>query len=149
MIRSFTDSNFVETLYWDVLRKHFWDVYFSPVHYVNSQIYSRQTYTFNKVMSIQQIFLFLNSFLRWIFACVAFTFSSSPCETIPDTKIFLLLLLLLSLLLLLLLDLRENTVTFYRKTPVLKSSTQVFSCEIWEIFKNTFFYRTPVVAASY
>ena len=26
--------------------------------------------------------------------------------------------------------------------------TQVFSCEIWKIFKNTFFYRTPPVAAS-
>ena len=25
---------------------------------------------------------------------------------------------------------------------------QVFSCEFWEIFKNTFFYRTPLVAAS-
>ena len=25
---------------------------------------------------------------------------------------------------------------------------QVFSCEIWEIFKNTFSYRTPLVAAS-
>ena len=25
---------------------------------------------------------------------------------------------------------------------------QVFSCEICEIFKNTFFYRTPLVAAS-
>ena len=26
--------------------------------------------------------------------------------------------------------------------------TQVFSCEFFEIFKNTFFYRTPSVAAS-
>ena len=25
---------------------------------------------------------------------------------------------------------------------------QVFSCEYWEIFKNTFFYRTPPLAAS-
>ena len=24
----------------------------------------------------------------------------------------------------------------------------VFSCEIWEIFKNNFFYRTPPVATS-
>ena len=29
-----------------------------------------------------------------------------------------------------------------------KSSTQVFSCEVCEIFNNTFFYRTPPVAAS-
>ena len=28
------------------------------------------------------------------------------------------------------------------------SKTGVFSCEIWELFKNTFFYRTPPVAAS-
>ena len=26
--------------------------------------------------------------------------------------------------------------------------TQVFSCELCEILKNTFFYRTPLVAAS-
>ena len=76
MIRSFTDLNFVETLYWHALRKHFSDVYFSPVHYANSQIYSRQTNTFSKVMSIKQIFLFLNSFLRWMFVCVVYTFSS-------------------------------------------------------------------------
>ena len=25
---------------------------------------------------------------------------------------------------------------------------QVFSCEFWEIFKNTYLYRTPLVAAS-
>ena len=25
---------------------------------------------------------------------------------------------------------------------------QVFSCEFWEISKNAFFYRTPLVAAS-
>ena len=24
---------------------------------------------------------------------------------------------------------------------------QVFSCEFWEIFKDTFFYKTPLVAA--
>ena len=28
-----------------------------------------------------------------------------------------------------------------------RDSTQVFSCEYCEIFKNTFFYRTPPVAA--
>ena len=33
--------------------------------------------------------------------------------------------------------------TLLKETP-----TQVFSCEFWEIFKNTFFYRTPSVAAS-
>ena len=30
-----------------------------------------------------------------------------------------------------------------RETPA-----QVFSCEFWEIFKNTFIHRTPLVAAS-
>ena len=29
-----------------------------------------------------------------------------------------------------------------------KRLTQVLSCECFEIFKNTFFYRTPPVAAS-
>ena len=29
-----------------------------------------------------------------------------------------------------------------------KTLTQVFSCEFCEIFKNTFYYRTPLVAAS-
>ena len=29
-----------------------------------------------------------------------------------------------------------------------KSLTQVFSCEYYEIFSNSFFYRTPPVAAS-
>ena len=28
-----------------------------------------------------------------------------------------------------------------------KSLPQVFYCEFWENFKNTFFYRTPLVAA--
>ena len=49
---------------------------------------------------------------------------------------------------------------FHRKTPVLeslydkvalyykKTPTQVFTCEICEIFKNTFFCRTPPVATS-
>ena len=31
---------------------------------------------------------------------------------------------------------------FIKETP-----TQIVSCEIWEIFKNTFFYRTSPVAA--
>ena len=35
---------------------------------------------------------------------------------------------------------------FHRKAPMLESPTQVFSCEIFEIFKNTFIYRTPPVA---
>ena len=30
-----------------------------------------------------------------------------------------------------------------------EASAQVFSCEFWEISNNTFFYRTPPVAASY
>ena len=55
---------------------------------------------------------------------------------------------------------------YHRKTPVLepffnkvaglkrsanllkRDSTQVFLCEICKIFKNTFVYRTPLVAAS-
>ena len=32
---------------------------------------------------------------------------------------------------------------YYKETP-----TQMFSCEFCEIFKNTFFQRTPLVAAS-
>ena len=35
---------------------------------------------------------------------------------------------------------------FHRKAPMLESPTQVFSCEIFEVFKNTFIYRTPPVA---
>ena len=31
---------------------------------------------------------------------------------------------------------------------IYETPTQVFSCEIWEIFKNNFFYRTPPEAAS-
>ena len=31
--------------------------------------------------------------------------------------------------------------------PEKETPTQVFSCEYCEIFKNTFFYRTPPVAA--
>ena len=30
-----------------------------------------------------------------------------------------------------------------------ESLTQMFSCEISEIFKNTFFYRTPATVASF
>ena len=33
-------------------------------------------------------------------------------------------------------------------TLLKKDSTQVFSCEFCEIFKNTFFYRTHLVTAS-
>ena len=33
---------------------------------------------------------------------------------------------------------------FFKK----EAPTQVFSCEIGELFKSTFFYRTPPVAAS-
>ena len=37
-----------------------------------------------------------------------------------------------------------------RPATLLKKETltQVFSCEFWKIFKNTFFYRTPLVDAS-
>ena len=34
------------------------------------------------------------------------------------------------------------------KKILLKTSTQVFSCEYCEIFNKIFFYRTPLVAAS-
>ena len=39
----------------------------------------------------------------------------------------------------------------HKKTPAPKKKetlAQVFSCEFYEISKNTFFYRTPPVAAS-
>ena len=42
---------------------------------------------------------------------------------------------------------QENTyarVSFIKKEP----PAQVFSCEFWDIFKNTFWYRTPPVVAS-
>ena len=49
----------------------------------------------------------------------------------------------------------KNSLTFrYSKTPVLESlfnkveeetPTKVFSCECYEIFKNSFLYRTPLV----
>ena len=38
---------------------------------------------------------------------------------------------------------RLKACNFIKKTP-----TQVFSCEVCEIFKNTFSYRTPLVTAS-
>ena len=38
--------------------------------------------------------------------------------------------------------------TIHRKTHLLETVTQVFSYECCEIFKNSFFYRTPPVAAS-
>ena len=37
----------------------------------------------------------------------------------------------------------ENVSFSVKKTP-----TQVFSCEFGKIFKNSFFYRTPLVTAS-
>ena len=52
---------------------------------------------------------------------------------------------------------QENTSRFLRKLLVLKpasllkedsNTTQVLSCEYCEIFKSSFFYRTPLVAAS-
>ena len=36
------------------------------------------------------------------------------------------------------------TLNFIKKETL----AQVFPCEFWEISKNTFFYRTPLVAAS-
>ena len=36
----------------------------------------------------------------------------------------------------------------HRKTPVLETLAQMFSCEFCKIYKNTFCYRTPPVAAS-
>ena len=38
---------------------------------------------------------------------------------------------------------------FFNKVAVLKKETlaQLFSCEFCKIFRNTFFYRTPLVAA--
>ena len=43
-----------------------------------------------------------------------------------------------------------NKIAGLRPETLLKkeSLAQVFSCEFCEIFKKTFFYRTPVVAAS-
>ena len=46
---------------------------------------------------------------------------------------------------------QENTcvtVSFLIKLIKKETLAQLFSCEICEIFKNTFFYRTPLVAAS-
>ena len=39
---------------------------------------------------------------------------------------------------------RPGPATLLRK----KTLAQVFSCEFCEIYKNTFYYRTPLVAAS-
>ena len=36
----------------------------------------------------------------------------------------------------------------HRKTPVPEALTQVFPCEFFKIFKNTYCYRTPLVATS-
>ena len=41
---------------------------------------------------------------------------------------------------------QENTCA--RVSFLIKHLVQVFSCEFWEISKNTFSYRTPPVAAS-
>ena len=44
---------------------------------------------------------------------------------------------------------RKNTCVGVRPTTLLKrDSNTCFSCEHCKIFKNTFFYRTPLVAAS-
>ena len=39
---------------------------------------------------------------------------------------------------------RPEACNFIKKETL----TQVFSCEFYEIYKNTFYYRTPLVAAS-
>ena len=43
-----------------------------------------------------------------------------------------------------------TSVSFLIKRNFIKKETlaQMFSCEFWDIFKNTFFYGTPLVAAS-
>ena len=41
-----------------------------------------------------------------------------------------------------------NKVAGLRPATLLKTLAQVFSCEFWKISKNTFFYKTPPVAAS-
>ena len=38
--------------------------------------------------------------------------------------------------------------SFFNKVPGLQTPTQVFSCEICKIFRNTFFNRTTPMAAS-
>ena len=46
-------------------------------------------------------------------------------------------------------DLFFDKIAGLRPSTLLKKKlAQVFSCEFCEIFKNTFFYRTPPVAAS-
>ena len=82
---------------------------------------------------------------------------------------FLITAFFIELLRLLLLDLQKQSFALHnrcsekfhnivRKIPVLdlffnkiylkETPTQVFSCEYREIFRNSFFYRTPPVAAS-
>ena len=43
-------------------------------------------------------------------------------------------------------NLQENTCA--RDSLLIKLQAQVFSCEFCEISKNTYFYRTPLVATS-
>ena len=42
----------------------------------------------------------------------------------------------------------ENILSYHLRSAHLISPTHVFSCEYCEIFKNNFFYKTPLVAAS-
>ena len=42
------------------------------------------------------------------------------------------------------LNLQAQNLPFFLK----RVATQVFSCGVYEIFKNTFFYRTPPVTVS-
>ena len=43
-----------------------------------------------------------------------------------------------------------NKVAVLRPATLLRRDSNTdASCEIWEILKNTFFYRTPLLAASY
>ena len=46
--------------------------------------------------------------------------------------------------------LRQSQSLFFNKVDFIKKETlaEVFSCEFYEIFKNTFSYRIPLVAAS-
>ena len=41
-----------------------------------------------------------------------------------------------------------NKVADLRPATLFKTLAQTFSCGFWKIFKNTYFYRTPSVAAS-
>ena len=42
---------------------------------------------------------------------------------------------------------QENTCAWDRQLYLKETLAQLFPCEFCEIFKNTFFYRTPVVAS--